>query len=107
LRTPTYVSGSKLPSSAFFTTKLFCCSSLLKKILEDGNLLAETYVRVLKYILDMSLFLCICWSISDFWLEDLKEGDDFADPGVGVRLVLKCVSMKRACERLVDSAGSE
>ena len=48
------------------------------------------------------------WKLyTKFWLEDLKDGDDLADPGVGVRLVLKCVLMKRARGRLVYSAGSE
>jgi hypothetical protein len=34
---------------------------------EDGNLFAETYVGGLKYILYMSIILCICWLILDIW----------------------------------------
>jgi hypothetical protein len=33
---------------------------------DDGNLLGETYVGVVKYVLSMSIFLCICWLILDF-----------------------------------------
>ena len=60
MRTPTYVSANELPSSGVL---------LAEKNPEDGNLLAETYVGVLKYNLYMSLFLCICWSILDLQQE--------------------------------------
>jgi hypothetical protein len=39
----------------------FLVHLLVGKPPEDGNLLAETYVGILQYILYMSLFLSICW----------------------------------------------
>jgi hypothetical protein len=65
LRTRIYVPASELPSSGDFLVENYNNFFCRKNPPQEDNSLAETYVRVFKYILYMSITLCLCWLLLD------------------------------------------